>query len=270
MPASPSSHRARCFALTLLITETTLSSPTLAPPRIHVAHGAEWWPSVALPDIRPAQYSARMVEFVRSAGKALAGMLKRALVSAGQHATALTWSALLRMGFVLVHLLALAAVGYALMKVSEKVSWVLAGSVGSLIILILIRVRHRWRGLVGEWLVRTTLAVWFRKGIRLNDIYLPLGDSITQIDHILVCSRGIFVVETKYWTGDYFVTGDKWERVSDRGHRYEVFNPIRQNSGHIDAVRALLDDHGSGPEPIALPQLSSAAAVALWPTATRL
>ena len=69
----------------------------------------------------------------------------------------------------------------------------------------------------------------------LNDIYLPSREGeTTQIDHIVVSPYGIFVVETKNWTG--WIFGDaqsaKWtQTVYCKKSSFQ--NPIRQNYKHI-------------------------------------
>lgn len=72
----------------------------------------------------------------------------------------------------------------------------------------------------------------------LNDVYLPLADgSTTQIDHIVVCQSGIFVVETKNYSGWIFGNENsaKWtQTIYHCKHSFQ--NPIRQNYRHICAL----------------------------------
>lgn len=72
----------------------------------------------------------------------------------------------------------------------------------------------------------------------LNDVYLPLPDgSTTQIDHIVVCQYGIFVVETKNYSGWIFGNENsaKWtQTIYHSKHSFQ--NPIRQNYRHICAL----------------------------------
>jgi Nuclease-related domain len=77
----------------------------------------------------------------------------------------------------------------------------------------------------------------------LNDLMLPSEGSIgtTQIDHVVVSNYGIFVVETKSYTGWIFGNAYQpyWTQVIYR-HRERFFNPLRQNYTHIKAVEALI------------------------------
>jgi len=72
----------------------------------------------------------------------------------------------------------------------------------------------------------------------LNDIYLPLPDgTTTQIDHIVVSRFGIFVIETKTYSG--WIFGDKnsaqWtQSIYRKKSRFQ--NPLRQNYRHKCAL----------------------------------
>lgn len=72
----------------------------------------------------------------------------------------------------------------------------------------------------------------------INDIYLPLPDgTTTQIDHIVVSRYGIFVVETKNYSG--WISGEekstKWTQSIYR-KKSSFQNPIRQNYRHVCAL----------------------------------
>ena len=95
------------------------------------------------------------------------------------------------------------------------------------------------KGKRGEKLVAGRL----RKGLPdeyriLNDIYLPLPDgTTTQFDHIVVSQYGVFVVETKTYSG--WIFGDEkskeWtQSIYRKKSRFQ--NPMRQNYKHICAL----------------------------------
>ncbi len=74
--------------------------------------------------------------------------------------------------------------------------------------------------------------------IILNDVYLPLTDgTTTQIDHIVVSQYGIFVVETKTYSGWIFGNENsaQWTQ-SIYGKKSRFQNPLRQNYLHICAL----------------------------------
>lgn len=112
-------------------------------------------------------------------------------------------------------------------------------------LVIVIRIFLMWwnspkqKGKRGEKLVAGRL----RKGLPdeyriLNDIYLPLPDgTTTQIDHIVVSQYGVFVVETKTYSG--WIFGDEkskdWSQsIYHKKSRFQ--NPMRQNYKHICAL----------------------------------
>ena len=76
----------------------------------------------------------------------------------------------------------------------------------------------------------------------LNHVTLRLRNGTTQIDHVLVSRFGVFVIETKDYKGWIFGgPGDRnWTQVLYRA-KFRFQNPIRQNYGHVCAIRELLD-----------------------------
>lgn len=79
-----------------------------------------------------------------------------------------------------------------------------------------------------------------------NNIILKTPDGTTQIDHILLCPWGIFVIETKDFKG--WIFGDahqkKWTQSLIGPHysstKYQFQNPILQNYKHVKAVQDFL------------------------------
>lgn len=76
----------------------------------------------------------------------------------------------------------------------------------------------------------------------MNHVTLRLEDGTTQVDHILVSRFGVFVVETKDFSGWIFgrAIDERWTQVRFRW-RFTFQNPILQNKRHVRAVRGLLD-----------------------------
>lgn len=95
----------------------------------------------------------------------------------------------------------------------------------------------------GEESVKRVLCQLPDSGFRIaHNIYLPLPDgTTTQIDHIAVCRYGIFVIETKTYSG--WILGDenhaKWVQTL-HGRRYFFQNPLRQNYKHKCALAECL------------------------------
>jgi len=78
----------------------------------------------------------------------------------------------------------------------------------------------------------------------INDIILKLNDRTTQIDHIVVSCYGIFVIETKNWTGSIY-GGSKCDYIFQYlgGVKYTHLNPFKQNIGHIKFLRDVLSNY---------------------------
>ena len=92
----------------------------------------------------------------------------------------------------------------------------------------------RIKGLISELEVRSNL--FDEEYVIYN---LILGESKkTQIDHIVINSRGIFVIETKNYTG--IITGkddDKnWIQIIN-DNKFYFFSPVLQNEFHIKIIK---------------------------------
>jgi hypothetical protein len=70
---------------------------------------------------------------------------------------------------------------------------------------------------------------------------LQVGNKTTQIDHIVVSNYGIFVIETKNYKG--WIMGNEydeyWRQVIYK-RKEKLYNPIKQNYGHILALKGVL------------------------------
>lgn len=75
----------------------------------------------------------------------------------------------------------------------------------------------------------------------INDLYLPLYDKSTQIDHILIGFFGILVIETKNVSGEIYGDPKKkqWLQIMGKKNqtKHEIYNPLMQNQTHIDCIR---------------------------------
>lgn len=76
--------------------------------------------------------------------------------------------------------------------------------------------------------------------IVINDVILEKKDGLTQIDHIVVSTYGIFTIETKNYKGKIY--GGEFSNVWTQyigGKKYEFMNPIKQNYAHEKALEEL-------------------------------
>ena len=76
----------------------------------------------------------------------------------------------------------------------------------------------------------------------IRDVTLPAGDGTTQIDHIVLSRYGVFVIETKNWSGR--ICGrekePRWTQMCGR-QSYRQQNPLRQNFKHTRTLTELLE-----------------------------
>lgn len=103
--------------------------------------------------------------------------------------------------------------------------------------------RSMIKGWIGE--KATQVGMWLKLNEsaypRVHDLIVPTSNGTTQIDHVLVSVYGIFVIETKDYTG--WIYGDErsaqWT-VSHFGRKYRFQNPLRQNYRHIRGLSEYL------------------------------
>lgn len=81
----------------------------------------------------------------------------------------------------------------------------------------------------------------------INDLTVKFGGTSAQIDHLVVGPKGLFVIETKNWSGT--IRGDErrdmWEQIPSHGRKtIKVGNPIAQNQRHVDVLRNWLRSRG--------------------------
>ncbi len=105
-----------------------------------------------------------------------------------------------------------------------------------------------FRGKKGELSVRMWLKLLSSDQYKIiNDLLISSHGHTSQIDHVVVSEYGIFVIETKNYSGWIYgsANSDQWTQ-NIYGDKYQLYNPILQNQGHIRALRNLLKDIPSG------------------------
>ena len=104
------------------------------------------------------------------------------------------------------------------------------------------------KGFFGEITIRILLKFLDKdKYFVINDVMIPNSDGNTaQIDHIVVSTYGIFVIETKNYNGWIFGSENSinWTQVIYKT-KNKFYNPILQNKGHIKALQEILIDFPS-------------------------
>lgn len=115
-----------------------------------------------------------------------------------------------------------------------------------IIILIVYKVfAPQIKGFFGEKAVSIFLSTLDpSKYLIINDLLIPAGPKTAQIDHVVVSNYGIFVIETKNYKG--WILGNEydnyWTQVIYK-RKERLYNPIKQNSGHIRALNKALKEY---------------------------
>jgi len=98
-----------------------------------------------------------------------------------------------------------------------------------------------FRANLGEALVANAISTQFKRPhVLLNNVTFQTDNGTTQIDHVVVADTGIFVVETKHYSGWIFggPNDSHWTQVIyKKKSRFQ--NPIRQNFGHVKMLQSL-------------------------------
>ena len=98
------------------------------------------------------------------------------------------------------------------------------------------------KGAEGEMVVSEYLNELSRKYIILNDVNLP--GHYGNIDHIVLGPTGIFVIETKNFSGSYIIDDDQWLYGSDSNNKKAYKNPGDQIKGNSKALSKFLSSEG--------------------------
>ncbi|MFP8967815.1 nuclease-related domain-containing protein [Pokkaliibacter sp. CJK22405] len=105
--------------------------------------------------------------------------------------------------------------------------------------------RRKYRIRAEEQLVANQVESWIDRSreVLVNNITLELANGkTTQIDHVLISPYGIFVIESKHYSGWIFAQEHdaRWTQVLNK-KRTPFQNPIRQNYRHVKAIQQLFD-----------------------------
>jgi hypothetical protein len=72
-----------------------------------------------------------------------------------------------------------------------------------------------------------------------HDITIPIEDGTSQIDHVVVSKYGVFVIETKGHKGQIYGQEQEYQWTCINGGKRSLYNPLKQNNGHIKALIGL-------------------------------
>lgn len=115
--------------------------------------------------------------------------------------------------------------------------------VGVILLVVLFKIlKPKIKGYIGERTVRFFFLFLGKKEYKIiNNIHVFYNGMMSQIDHVIISTYGVFVIETKNYKGWIFGSENayEWTQVIFN-NRYKFYNPLRQNLGHVRALKSHL------------------------------
>lgn len=116
--------------------------------------------------------------------------------------------------------------------------------IGLLVLFVISKLYYpKIKGSIGERRVKKQLKKLPSESYKvLHDLMIVNNDKSSQIDHLVISPYGLFVIETKTFTG--WIHGseraEQWTQTIYKSKK-KFRNPIRQNWGHVLALKELLN-----------------------------
>lgn len=110
---------------------------------------------------------------------------------------------------------------------------------------------RRDKGKYGEYLIYKQLRNFKTNSVAkfLFNVYIPKENGeTTEIDVLMICPKGIFVFESKNYSGWIFGNENQryWTQVLPTGRgrskKEKFYNPIMQNRGHIKHLKSIIGE----------------------------
>ena len=117
-----------------------------------------------------------------------------------------------------------------------------------IILIVIILQSPRVKGYIGESIVRFIVGksseIEGKEKYVINDLLIERDDGKTsQIDHVVINRKGVFVIETKNYSGRIYGSDDRkeWTQVLNYGKvKNKFYSPVTQNNTHVYNVKKLL------------------------------
>lgn len=104
---------------------------------------------------------------------------------------------------------------------------------------------HKIKGVIGESRVANQLRrLPVGEYEVINNLLIKRGGRSSQIDHVVISVYGLFVIETKNYSG--WIHGSEQSEYWSQtiySQKTKFRNPIRQNLGHINILKLVLSDY---------------------------
>lgn len=98
-------------------------------------------------------------------------------------------------------------------------------------------------GELGEYKIEVQLRQMPKEIRYISDVLVRNPRSRTgysQIDHVVITPYGLFVIETKNYKGE--IKGKRTDKRWNVSGRFNPYNPLRQNYGHIKILESILSE----------------------------
>lgn len=98
------------------------------------------------------------------------------------------------------------------------------------------------KGAEGEALVSDVLEEFPDDWYIFNDMIV--GNS--QVDHIVICPKGVYTIETKNYRGTIYGNANEkeWFQVLENNHKVSFYNPVKQGNKHSLELSKYLGNFG--------------------------
>lgn len=100
------------------------------------------------------------------------------------------------------------------------------------------------RGKLGERKVKRIIGKTIEnKQYIINNLILKNDQKTSQIDHVVINQRGVFVIETKNYSGKVYGAEkqQEWTQVLAYGHiKNKLYNPLKQNATHVYNIKRII------------------------------
>jgi hypothetical protein len=100
------------------------------------------------------------------------------------------------------------------------------------------------KGELGEYKINIQLDQLPKNCKYLSDLLVLNSKSrsgYSQIDHLVISPYGLFVIETKNYSGE--IKGKRDDKDWFVNNKFKMFNPLRQNYGHMKAIESITQSY---------------------------
>lgn len=76
----------------------------------------------------------------------------------------------------------------------------------------------------------------------IKNVYIPIDGKTTEIDVVMITNAGIYVIESKNYTGWIFGnSSSQFWTLTKRGGKFKFLNPLWQNKLHVGSLEKMLN-----------------------------